>query len=161
MGKRVIEAFRITDYTMAIQPMRERWSDFAEDGAELRIPDIVNEYWIGILDSGKYVGFVRLAQMNSVVMDCHICIMHKTGNPVNYALKAMEWIIDHTPNVQKLVCHVPEFKKGAIKLAKRAGFSMQGFSSDSYLKGGKLHGLVQLGINRKAMEDICHQQSQH
>jgi hypothetical protein len=39
------------------------------------------------------------------------------------------------------------------------GFSHQGINTDSFQKRGALHALVQLGITRKQMEDLCQQQS--
>jgi len=154
----MIEAFRVTDYTLAIGPMKETWEMFAEDGAELKIPDIVNEYWIGIRDNDQYAGVVRFAQVTAVMFECHICIRKQYRNVVAYAKKALEWIVNNVPEAMRLVCNVPEFKRGAIKVAKELGFKMQGFNSGAYLKNGKLHGLVNLGIDRETMEGICRQQ---
>ena len=157
----MIEAFRVTDYTLAIGPMKETWEMFAEDGAELMVPDIVNEYWIGIRDNDCYAGVIRAVQVTSVMFEFHICIRKQYRNVVAYAKKAIEWFINNVPVAMKAVCNIPEFKRGAIKVAKKLGFKMQGFNSGAYLKNGKLHGLVNLGIDREAMEDICQQQFQH
>jgi hypothetical protein len=152
----LIHCERITDFALALKSLQDHWPDISEDNTQLRIPDVVNEFWVGVWDDGKYKGCFRLGAVTSVLYEVHICIGR--GQILAYCHAFFRWCLDNT-DLRKMVCNVPEFKKGAISTALRMGFSRQGINTDSFQKRGALHALVQLGITRKQMEDLCQQQS--
>jgi len=139
--------------------MKECWQEMCEDDSQIKVPDLINEYWIGILKDDVYVGFFRIAQITSVLFECHVCILQEyRRNIVEYAAKGYEWILEYLP-VQKLIVNIPEFNKNAIAYSKKIGFIEQGFNSDSYMRNGELCGMIQLGITKRDMEVMtCHQQ---
>lgn len=138
--------------------MEKCWQEMCEDDSQVKVPDLINEYWLGILKDGVYVGFFRIAQITSVLFDCHVCILKEhRRNVVEYAKKAYRWILEYLP-AQKLMVSIPEFNKKAIAYSKKIGFIEQGFNSDSYIRNGELCGMIQLGITRRDMEVICQEQ---
>lgn len=130
-----------------------------EDDSQMREPDLVNECWLGILKDGEYAGFFRIAQITSVLFECHVCILKEhRGESDKYAYKAYEWILENL-EAEKLILSIPEFNKAAITYAKKIGFVNQGYNCNSYKREGKLCAMLNLGITKKEMGDmICRQQ---
>jgi hypothetical protein len=147
---------RITDFALAARTLQSQWNQVSEDNAVFRIPDVVNEFWVGVWD-GDYKGCFRLGAITSVCHEVHMIVPR--GNIQAYCLEFFRWCLANT-DLQKMVCNVPEFKRGAISTAKRMGFSEQGRNSHAFRKNGQLHALIQLGITRNQMEEICRQQFQ-
>lgn len=160
MGSDVIECHRITDYALAGSTIAEYFDECSEDDTPYRVPDILNEFWIGIYENDKYAGLVRVVPVTSVLYECHICILRGFRRVREYSVCAFGWMLQNLPNLRRLNCNFPEFKRGVKKLVEAIGFTVQGYSPESFFKGGKLHTMVQYGISRYAMEDICHRQSQ-
>jgi RimJ/RimL family protein N-acetyltransferase len=147
---------RITNEDIVIATMQECWDEMCEDGSVMTSPDLLNEHWIGVTVNNSYAGFFRFASLTSVMAECHVCILKPFRRYIKeMAIKAYEWLLESP--IQKLSANIPSFNKGAIKYAEKMGFSRQGENTDSYMKNGKLHSMIQMGINRKDMEDLCHQ----
>lgn len=159
MGADVIECHRLTDYAVAGATISEYFDDCSEDSTVFRVPDILNEYWIGIYHDGIYAGLVRVVPVTSVLFECHICILKGFRKIREYSVQAFAWMLTNITDLRHLNCNVPEFKRGVIKLVQSIGFTFQGCSPKSFMKGNVLHNLVQYGISRDAMEGIvCHRQ---
>jgi hypothetical protein len=151
----VIECRRLTDYALAVHSIHKHWPHISEDGATFRIPDLLNEFWIGVFDGDNYRGCFRLGAITSVLYEVHICL--DRGPILDHCHAFFRWCLDNT-DLRKMVCNIPEFKRGAISTALAMGFAQQGINTDSFLKRGELHALIQLGITRNQMEVICQQQ---
>jgi len=154
----MIECFRLTDYSIAMATMKECWEEMCEDDAVLTVPDLINEYWIGVNKDKVYAGFIRVAQVTSVLYECHVCVLKKFRRYlVEIGVKVYEWILGNIV-IEKLVSNIPEFNKGALSWSKKMGFTFQGSNSNAYKRGGKLYPMIQLGITREKMEQLCHPQ---
>jgi hypothetical protein len=143
MGAHVIECHRITDYALAGSTISEYFDDCSEDSTAFHIPDILNEFWIGVYEDGKYAGLVRVVAVTSVLYECHICILKGFRRVREYSVCAFGWMLRNIPNLAHLNCNFPEFKRGVKKLAEAIGFTVQGYSPNSFMKGNRLHNLVQ------------------
>jgi RimJ/RimL family protein N-acetyltransferase len=150
----MIECFRITDYTLVAYPLRACWEDIAEDGQEFKMPDVINNFYIGILEDGNYVGYVKVQPMTTVMSELHIVINKGFRNIKKYAQESIRYGLEQIPECMKVVVNVAETKRGVIHLVESLGFRHQGYSSDSYMMNGKLVGQVQLGITRNEMERL-------
>jgi len=156
-----VEITRLTDYSLALLIMQECWDEMAEDGAELlSVPDLVNENWVCMLVDGKYAGFFRFVEITSVMQECHICVLKPFRKYAREAgIKCYEMLL--SGGIKKLSTNIPSFNKKAIAYASSLGFIRQGENSNSYVKNGKLCSMIQMGIERRAMEELCQQQFQH
>ncbi|MBT8449296.1 MAG: hypothetical protein KJO69_06380 [Gammaproteobacteria bacterium] len=132
------------------------WDDISEDGAPPYVPDLVNELYVGVFADDKYIGMYRLHQHNSVLWEGHAFILdreHSDGSGT--AIK--QWIVENLPDARKIIAHVPECFPNVMGFLKKMGFVEQGYSSDSYTKGGVV-GLYQFGMTIEEMK--CQQQQQ-
>jgi hypothetical protein len=150
----MIECFRITDYTLVAIPLRICWDSIAEDGQEFRMPDVINNFYIGIIEDGKYVGYVKVQPLTTVMSELHIVINKGFRNIKKYAVASINFGLEQIPTCMKVVINVAETKRGVIHLVESLGFRHQGYNSDSYMMNGKLVGQVQLGITRNEMERL-------
>jgi RimJ/RimL family protein N-acetyltransferase len=141
--------------------MQECWEEMSEDGAELlSVPDLVNENWICMLVDSKYAGFFRFVEITSVMQECHICVLKPFREYAREAgIQCYKMLLKS--NIQKLSTNIPSFNKKAIAYAASLGFVRQGENTNSYMKNGKLCSMIQMGIERRAMEELCQQQYQH
>ena len=132
-----------------------------EDGAELlSVPDLVNENWICMLVDSEYAGFFRFIEITSVMQECHICVRKPFREYAREAgIQCYKMLLKS--NIQKLSTNIPSFNKKAIAYAASLGFVRQGENTNSYMKNGKLCSMIQMGIERRAMEELCQQQYQH
>lgn len=153
----MINCYRITDYQVALDLLREQWDLVSEDSSQIKVPDIVNEFWIGVSQNEECAGFFRVGAITTVCYECHVCIRKGFRRIVDYCLHAFQWCLDHIPDLQKLICNVPAFKKGVCSLAILVGFEKQGENSAAFMKNGSLHTMIQFGITRSKMEDACRQ----
>jgi RimJ/RimL family protein N-acetyltransferase len=149
----LIHCERLTDYALAVSSLRKHWDAVSEDGGAFGVPDILNQAWVGIWEDQKYRGCVCFISITSVLYEIHLCL--NRGPIVDFVRASLRWALDNT-DFQKIVCNIPEFKRGAISTAVRCGFTHQGINTDSFRKHGALHALVQLGITRKQVEETCH-----
>ena len=57
------------------------------------------------------------------------------------------WLWEHTPAL-RLVCHISAANTLAIRYAERMGLEQYGLNPKSWMKDGKLHDEVLLGISK-------------
>lgn len=151
----MIECHRLTDYALAMSSMKACWHEMCEDDAELKVPDLINEYWIGVYKDKGYAGCFRVAQVTSVMYECHVCILKEFRQYISdITLSFYQWVLDNI-QLEKLISNIPSCNKKAIIYALRIGFKKQGVNAYAYKREGKLHAMIQLGIRRKEMEDLC------
>jgi RimJ/RimL family protein N-acetyltransferase len=150
-----ISVTRLTDYQVAIATMEECWDEMCEDGATMPVPDLINEYWMSVVVDGKYAGFFRFAQITSIMYECHVCLLKGfRKHAKQIAVQTYKWLL--SLNIEKLSANIPSFNSGALRYARIMGFKKQGENSNSFKKDGVLYSMIQLGITRKDMEDLCH-----
>lgn len=114
-------------------------------------------YYLLVLDYSKNVlGLFLVHPQNSIMYEIHTCLLRSCrGLMADEAARlVLQWIFNNTP-CQKLITHVPAYNKPALDYAKRSGFTVEGNNSHSFLKNGKLHDQVCLGIKGP---ELCQQQ---
>jgi RimJ/RimL family protein N-acetyltransferase len=98
--------------------------------------------------SGKQVlGFAAFFPVNGVTVDAHLCFLSR--GPVNQQAfaKMLGWMWGAT-KTERIVGAIPEYNRAAISFSRRAGFLEYGVNPKSWMKDGKLHSLICLGISR-------------
>lgn len=149
---------RLWDHRLVVHTINELWDEIAEDNAPPYIPDIVNEYYIGIFDDGTYIGMYRFHQINSVLWEGHAFILkEQREHAIGSGNAIQQWIIDNLTGARKVIANVPECFPNVIGFLKKLGFKEQGYNSQSYSKNG-IVGMYQLGMTVEEMK--CQQQQQ-
>lgn len=114
-------------------------------------------YYLLVLDNDNIVLGLFLVHPHNIAMyEIHTCLLpHCRGKMADEAGKlVLEWIFENTP-CQKVMTHVPEYNRSALKYAERAGMQIEGVNRLSFQKLGQLHDQVLLGITRV---EVCQQQ---
>ena len=154
----MIRCERIWDHRVVVQTISALWDEISEDNAPPYVPDIVNEYYVAIIDEETYIGMYRLHQLNSVLWEGHAFILTEhRDRAVDSGDAIKKWIVDNLEGAKKVIANVPECFPNVIGFLKKMGFKEQGYNSDSYTKNG-IVGLYQLGMTVEEMK--CQQQQQ-
>ena len=89
------------------------------------------------------------APVNHITYEMHVAIIEgaarKKGR--NYAVESARWIFKNTP-CRKIITYIPDYHQRSIMYAKVCGMEEQCRISDSFLKEGKLHGMVLLSAGK-------------
>ena len=94
------------------------------------------------------IGCMAFMPVNAVTWNPHIAILPKYRGKGTQAMKSgIVWMFEHTP-CKKLVAYPPEYNKPMVRVFEKCGFDHEGFSPDSILKNGLLHGRNLMGRNK-------------
>jgi hypothetical protein len=115
-------------------------------------------YYILVHAQDRLLGMWMFVPQNAICWEVHTCILPGHGfDTVRYAAHAMaRWIWQNTP-CQRLITSIPRYNRSAYSLAVDAGMQEWGVNEAAYLKNGRLHDLVMLGMS-KPMEEVCQPQ---
>lgn len=142
MGSDRLEVFRITDFMTALiileNPIIAR--DIHEDGVNKEFPDVVNEFWIGVSDYGFTFACFRVHQMGRAVWQIHARVLpnYRSKFGEKAAHLALEWAFAYIPDIEVIVCLVPQCFRNVDLFVRRIGFKKVGLLERSYLRDGKL-----------------------
>jgi len=138
--QRIVTAERIFERTA---------DDFSPAPSEWLIPDREGLIYLLARDGNQILGFCVFVPVNGVTYEVHVCFLR-----IAYGEKALAsfarmlgWMWGAT-ETQRIIGAVPEYNAAAIHFARRAGFEVFGVNQKSWLKHGRLHDQVMLGISR-------------
>ena len=140
---------RIWDHRIVVHTISELWDEIAEDNAPPYVPDIVNEYYVGIYHKKTYIGMYRFNQLNSVLWEGHVFMLDRKHS-VQGAEIIKKWVVENLTDAKKIIVNIPECFSNVIEFVKKIGFEEQGYNSDSYTKNGII-GMYQLGMKVEDM----------
>lgn len=102
-------------------------------------------------DDEELLGMFALFPENAICWKLHPCLLRNAfGERSREIGKAfIQWVWANTPCL-RLVAEIPEYSSVALKLAKDSGFEQFGINPASYMKDGRLHGQVMLGVSKWA-----------
>lgn len=151
----LMDAYRITDYAVAQHIINECWDEISEDGIDQYMPDIVNEYWIGLHNGEETVGCYRLHQLTSICWEGHVFMRPKHRKEYSKlgCFTTLQWIIDNT-DCEKLIANVPMKFENVMKFLEGIGFVTEGVNRKSFTKDGKLWDVVHYGLTRPEIEGL-------
>jgi RimJ/RimL family protein N-acetyltransferase len=98
--------------------------------------------------SGLLLGLFMFVPQNAVCWEVHTCLLPAAwGKPAAAAAAgASHWMGERTP-CRRIVTSVPSYNRLALRFARAAGMKQFGVNPASYLKTGKLHDQVLLGLS--------------
>ena len=115
------------------------------------IPDPRQFLYVMALDRGELLGCFAFQAVNSICYDVHTCLLPHAifprGRPLAAARGVVSWIWQNTP-CRRIITRVPTCNPLALHFARKAGMIMFGTNERSWLKGGKLHDQIYLGISK-------------
>jgi hypothetical protein len=89
-----------------------------------------------------------LSWKNCVTLDGHIQILkNHRNNAMEFGKLAKQWIWDNT-KARKIEVTIPDIYPDVLQFIQKQGFIVEGLSTNSYLKNGKLHNQVNLGLEK-------------
>lgn len=154
MGSDRITLFRLTDYSIALQILYSIGinPEAYEDGVLPEIPDLVEEYWVGILKEGEgIIGCYRLHPMSSVTWQIHARMLmpYRAKFAKKASIAVFKWAVDNIPGVESIMCFVPEVNRNVRLHCHQVGFTKVGELPDSYRKDGKIVSQHIFSINKE------------
>lgn len=143
--------YRITDYLVVMSILDDQGIKkmIYEDGTDILIPDVIKDIWIGAVTDEKLVGCYHLQKRTTVMWEIHARILPQYRKKYGWDASrgVLRWIIENVPQVEKIICFVPDpFKDVALHCA-HVGFQRAGYIPESYKRKSKLVGLKMFAIS--------------
>lgn len=110
-------------------------------------------YWLMVEYKEEPSGVFLFHPHNAITYEVHTAILPPLWGELakQAAFMARQWIFTQTP-CRKLITHVPEYNKLALRFAKQGGLKLEGVNRKSYLFNGELMDQYLLGITK---EEAC------
>lgn len=107
-------------------------------------------------DGPELLGLFLFEPRNAVEWTVHTCLLPNAwgrkrdggGRALAAAKGVIQWIWQNT-TCRRITTHVPEYNRLALRFAKQAGLIEYGFNPKSWVKHGRLHGQIELGISKE------------
>lgn len=137
------------EYVAKCVAHKDTWYQTADDAIypyrELYFPRMDgNEFFVRIDD----FGVLSFDPHNSILYECHVYLLPSArGKSVAICKEVMAWIFKETP-AERIFVNVPRCNELALRLAKKTGLKECGINPNSFMKNGKLHDVVMLGISK-------------
>jgi hypothetical protein len=114
-----------------------------------RIPEREDCIYLLARSGDEILGFAAFFPVNGITVDTHLCFLKNAYGPKAFAsfIKMLGWMWGAT-KTQRIIGAIPEYNRAAISFSRRAGFLEYGVNPKSWMKDGKLHSLICLGISR-------------
>jgi hypothetical protein len=144
---------RSFDYSLIGEIMRHprlyQADDFSPAREDYRPPENESIYYMLVRDGEELLGLFVLYPQNAVCWEIHTRLLPCAwgARAAEAAKGILEWLWTNTPAV-RLVTSAPGNNRLAIRFAEAGGLSRFGRNPASYLKNGKLHDQILLGISK-------------
>ena len=123
--------------------------DFAP-AAEAWKPIQDESFWyVLVREEKELLGLWILHPENAICWKIHTCLLPSAhGEKARAAVKYFaNWVWENTP-CHRVNTDVPIYNRLAYRFAKRAGMTEYGLNPRSWMKNGRLHHQIMLGISR-------------
>lgn len=102
-----------------------------------------------VWQSDEYMGLFAMVPRSSIMADLHTSLLPKAwGKAVDIGRAFIPWAFANT-QFRRFTGSIPECNRLALRMAKSCGMTEFGVNPASFLKNGKLHGLVMLGVSKE------------
>lgn len=96
----------------------------------------------------EYGGVFGLVPHNSVLAELHTALLPcMWGDAAEIGRHFIAWVFE-TTQFRRLIGAIPEFNRLALRMAKLSGMTEYGVNPASFLKHGKLHSLIMVGVSK-------------
>jgi len=94
-------------------------------------------------------GYWMLQPHASYLVEVHTVLLPRAwgDNALRLGRIAIQWVWENT-SFQRMFTLVPKFNRIALRFALVSGFEKFGEQPDAYLKNGKLHSMIYLGLSK-------------
>jgi RimJ/RimL family protein N-acetyltransferase len=148
-----MEFTRTFDFGMVAAIMRHKAlyqvDDFGPPADEFW-PREDDAIWYVLVTAGEEIlGLFILAPMNAITWEIHTRLLPRAWGKLaaEAAQGILSWLWAETP-VLRIVTSVPAYNRLAVRFAQRAGLRVFGENPGSFLKDGRLHDQILLGISK-------------
>jgi hypothetical protein len=153
-----LTAYRITDYMIpaAILQQSDIADNIYEDGASFVVPDVVNEFWIGILFRNRTIACYRFHNMSRLTWQVHARVLPEFRNKygISSSIQALKWMSGHVQDINIICAFIPVVHSNVAKHAHCVGMKLKGILNDSYLKDGKIVDQMIYGITKGEIDKL-------
>jgi RimJ/RimL family protein N-acetyltransferase len=114
-----------------------------------RIPEREDCIYLVARQDAEILGFAAFFPVNGITVETHLCFLRSAygEKAITSFVKMLGWIWGAT-KTQRIIGAVPSYNRLAIRFAEKAGFSVYGVNQKAWMKDGRLHSLICLGISR-------------
>ncbi len=101
---------------------------------------------LSVMVNDKFNGLIILRPMNRHCYECHSCLLPAAAGK---SKEIAEWLYVYLLRntcCEKLVGIIAETNEAALRAAKEAGFVIEGYIAESFLRNDKLVGQYVLGV---------------
>jgi RimJ/RimL family protein N-acetyltransferase len=105
--------------------------------------------YVLVRDEEMVLGFFAFCPQSEVCWEIHTCLLPSArgAQALEAARGILEWAWTNS-RCRRIFTNVPEFNRGALWFSRKAGLEEFGRNVKSFLRGGKLHDQILLGISR-------------
>lgn len=146
---------RTTDYRMirSILTLPRLYPWMCDDSAPSRQEFQVNTHpgiwYVLVRNSGLIVGLFCFIPENGICWAGHVAMLPKVPPSVTHrvAREMVPWLWTNT-GCRRLIASIPRYNWAAIRIARIMGLEQYGVNEKSFLKHGKLHDQILMGLSR-------------
>ena len=123
--------------------------DFSPNAEDWQPPIGSAFVYLIVYDEQELLGMWTLYKQNAICWEIHTCLLPNAwGKRARVAGKeVIDWIFENT-DCLRIVTNVPDYNRLAFKYAIECGLIRYGLNPASYMKDGKLHNQILLGISK-------------
>lgn len=160
MGSNRIKIERLTDYLLPMQVLVKSgiYPAAFEDGVDLSLPDLINEFYLGAFADEGLIGFYRVQQMGKHLYQAHANIL--TGYRRKYAISASEaalqYVAEKIEGFETLIAMIPAPFEAVQKHVQAIGLKFIGAIPNGFKKQGEFVDIHLFAITKKEIK--CRQQ---
>jgi len=150
----VVRCEQILDIAIAKGIFDTCWNEVTADGVDHYTPDVLGEYWIGLIADGDYVGCFRLHKITTTTWEFHLHVIpeHRKAYSVACVTPIKKWCLENLDGMEKINVTIPALYQNVVKFVENIGFQHEGVDRLSFTKGGQLHDQIKLGMTRAEIE---------
>ena len=150
----VVTCERIIDVVIAQAIFNTCWDEVTADGVECYTPNVMGEYWVGLVADGVYVGVYRFHQTATTTWEGHTHMIPDKRKAYSMAavVPIKKWMLENLEGLEKINVTIPALYKNVVRFTESIGFICEGVDRMSFMKNGELHDQIKLGMTRAELE---------
>lgn len=156
MGGHRITITRITDYLLPIKMQVDGkiYPDAFEQGVEMGIPDVVNEFYLGAWAENNLIGFYRVQQMGMHLYQAHANIMqgYRTEFALDASEQALQWVAENITGFETLISFVPQCFSNVAAHVQAIGLQKRGTIPNAFKKNDKMIAIDIFSITKEEIK---------
>ncbi len=143
---------RIVTHPSVWEPSRDDFSGNPEDYD----PPADGAVYVAVMYGDVARGVFALVPRTHIRYEIHTMLLSSLSawRKMEAAAQMKQWVFANTP-CQRLSTEVPTCNPAALGFAKHFGMEQSGIESKCFMRDGKLHDVIVLGLNREQAVSEC------